>query len=161
MRQPKALILQAGANNTVKRESMKKPVIMNPVVAVVIVVLAGGCQVGAPSDEELINWTMTDWKAALTARDLDRLMATYSENYVSARASGKDSVRERMTRIFDRGWMDNVKVNLENAKTTIDGDKAEFGPVKFNSDEGMFTRQFTLQKEYEAWLLVGSNGQEQ
>ena len=140
---------------------MKKPVIMSPGVAVVIVVLAGGCQVGAPSDEELINWTMTDWKAALKARDLDRLMATYSENYVSARASGKDSVRQRMTRIFDRGWMDNVKVNLENAKTTIDRDKAEFGPVKFNSDKGMFTRQFTLQKEYEAWLLIGSEKQEQ
>ncbi len=135
---------------------MKKPVIMNPVVAVVIVVLAGGCQVGAPSDEELINWTMTDWKAALKARDLDRLMATYSENYVSARASGKDSVRERMTRIFDRGWMDNVKVTLENAKTTIDGDKAEFGPVKFSSDEGMFTREYTLQKESGAWFLAGS-----
>jgi len=66
-----------------------------------------------------------------------------------------------MTRIFDQGWMDNVKVNLEGAEITIDGDKAEFGPVEFSSNEGMFTRQFTLQKEYEDWLLIGSNAQEQ
>ncbi len=141
---------------------MKKPVIMNPVAAVLIVVLAGSCQVGGPSDKDLINWTMTDWKAALKARDLDRLMATYSENYVSVRASGKDSVRERMTRIFDRGWMDNVKINLENAKTTIDRDKAQFGPVEFISDEDMFTYEYTLlQKEYGAWFIVGSKRQEQ
>ena len=140
---------------------MKESVIINLGVAVLIATLANGCQSAMPSDEELIKGTMTNWKATLTARDLDRLMATYSDNYASARASGKDAVRQRMTRIFDQGWMDNVKVNLKGAEITIDGDKAEFGPVKFNSDEGMFTRQFTLQKEYEAWLLVGSNGQEQ
>jgi len=140
---------------------MKKSVIMSSVVAVLIVVLAGGCQVGGPSDEELIDWTMTDWKAALKAQDLDRLIETYSENYTSARASGKDSVRERMTGIFDRGYMDNVKVNLENAKITIDRDKAEFGPVEFISDEDMFTHEYTLQKEYGAWFIVGSKRQEQ
>ena len=139
---------------------MKESVIMNLGVAVLIVALAGGCQTGGPSDEELINWTMTDWKAALTARDLDKLMATYSENYVSTRADSKDSVRERMTSIFDRGWMDNVKVNLENAKITIDRDKAEFGPVEFISDEDMFTHEYTLQKEYGAWFIIGSERQE-
>lgn len=139
---------------------MKKPVIINLGVAILVVVLAGGCQSSGLTDEKLINTTMTDWKAALTAQDLDRLMATYSDNYVSDKASGKDSVRERMTRIFEQGWMDNVNVNLEGAAITIDGDKAEFGPVKFTSDEGLFTRQFTLQKEYGTWLLVGSKGQE-
>jgi len=139
---------------------MKKPVIINPVVAVLIVVLAGSCQVGGPSNEELINWTMTDWKAALKARDLDRLMATYSENYVSARASSKDLVRERMAGIFDRGWMDNVKVNLENAKIKIKGDKAQFGSVEFISDEGKLSYEYILQKEYGAWFIVGSERQE-
>jgi len=139
---------------------MKKPVIINLGVAILIVVLAGGCQSSGLTDEKLINTTMTDWKAALTDQDLDRLMATYSDNYVSDRASGKDSVQERMTRIFEQGWMDNVNVNLEGAAITIDGDKAEFGPVEFTSDEGLFKRQFTLQKESGTWLLVGSKGQE-
>jgi hypothetical protein len=140
---------------------MKETVIINVGAAVLILVLAGGCQIGGLSDEELISWTMTDWKAALTAQDLDRLMAAYSENYVSNRADSKDAARERMTRIFERGWMDNVKVNLENAKITIDGDKAKFGPVEFISDEDMFTYEYTLQKEYGAWFIVSSKGQEQ
>ena len=140
---------------------MKESVIINLGVAVLIATLANGCQSAMPSDEELIKGTMTNWKATLTARDLDRLMATYSDNYASARASGKDAVRQRMTRIFDQGWMDNVKVNLENAKTTIDRDKAEFGPVEFISDEGTFTSEYTLQKKYGAWFIVGSKRQEQ
>ena len=138
---------------------MKKPDIIKLGVAILIVALACGCQSSGLTDEKLINTTMTDWKAALTAQDLDKLMATYSDNYASDRASGKDSVRERMTRIFEQGWMNNVNVNIEGAAITIDGDKAEFGPVEFTSDEGLFTRQFTLQKEYGTWLLIGSKKQ--
>lgn len=138
---------------------MKKPVIIKLGLAILIVALACGCQSSGLTDEKLINTTMTDWKTALTAQDLDKLMATYSDNYASDRASGKDAVRERMTKIFEQGWMDNVKVNLEGAAITIDGDKAEFGPVKFTSDEGMFTRQFTLQKESGTWLLIDSRTQ--
>jgi len=138
---------------------VKKPVIIKLGLAILIVALACGCQSSGLTDEKLINTTMTDWKTALTAQDLDKLMATYSDNYASDRASGKDAVRERMTKIFEQGWMDNVKVNLEGAAITIDGDKAEFGPVKFTSDEGMFTRQFTLQKESGTWLLIDSRTQ--
>jgi len=66
-----------------------------------------------------------------------------------------------MAGIFDRGWMDNVKVNLENAKIKIKGDKAQFGPVEFISDEGKFSYEYILQKEYGAWFIVGSKRQEQ
>lgn len=140
---------------------MKKAVIMKLGVAVFIMVLASGCRSGRLCDKELINTTMTDWKAALIARDLDKAVATYSENYTSARGSGKDSVRKRITRIFDQDYLDNVKVNLEDAETTIDEDKAEFGPVEFNSDMGMFTREYTLQKEDGAWLIIGMKRQQQ
>lgn len=140
---------------------MKKAVIIKLSVAVFIMVLAGGCQSGSLCDEELINTTMTDWKAALIARDLDKAVATYSENYTSTRGSGKDSVRERITKIFDQGYLDNVKVNLEDAETTIDEDKAEFGPVEFSSDRDVFTREYTLQKEDGAWLIIGSKKQQE
>lgn len=140
---------------------MKKAVIMKLGVAVFIVVLVAGCRSGRLYNKELINTTMTNWKAALIARDLDKAVATYSENYTSTRGSGKDSVRERITRIFDQGYLDNVKVNLEDAETTIDEDKAEFGPVEFNSDRGMFTREYTLQKEDGAWLIIGSKRQQE
>jgi len=141
---------------------MKRPVITNLSVAVLAAVLVCGCQSsGGPSDEKLINTTMTDLKAAMAARDLDKIMATYSENYVSVRGSGKDSMLKIMKRAIERGFMDNVKVNLEKAVTTIEQDKAEFGPVEFVSERGTFAVGYTLQKEDGAWLIVTTKRQEQ
>ena len=140
---------------------MKKSVIMKLGVGVLIVVLTAGCQIGGPSDEELVSTTVADWKAALTARDLDKLMAAYSENYVSTRGSDKESVRQFMGRAFERDFMDNVNISLENAKTTIEDDKARFSPVEFISDRGTMAIEFTLQKEDGTWLITTSKRQEQ
>jgi len=139
---------------------MKKSVIMNLGMAALIMVLAGGCQLGGPSDKELINTTMTDWKAAHAAKDLDRLMATLSENYVSMRGDGKDSMREFLSRAFEGGFMDSVEIKIENAQITIEGDKATFGPVEFIGDRGTFAFKHILQKENGNWLIVGAEMQE-
>lgn len=140
---------------------MKKSVIMNIGVAALIVVLAGGCQLGGPSDEELINTTVAEWKAANVAKDLDRLMATLSENYVSMRGGDKDSMREFLSRAFEEGFMDSVEIKIEDAEITIEGDKATFGPVKFVGDRGTFAFKHVLQKEDGKWLIVGAEMQEQ
>ena len=147
---------------------MNKSVIMMLGLGVVAAILVGGCRTAGrgPSDEELIGTTMADWKAALTAKDLDKVMVVYSENYVSRRRSdsnevGKDGVRQFMKSAFERGWMDGSKINLEEAETTIEGDKATFGPVKFTSDRGTFAISYTLQKEDGAWLIAGSKRPEQ
>lgn len=142
---------------------MKRSVITTLGVAVLAAALVCGCQTlgRGPSNEELVNTTMADWKAALTAKDLDKIMAAYSENYASERGTDKNSVREFMARVFDEGWMDNIKVNMESAGTTIEGDKAQFGPVEFISDRGTMKIDYTLQKEDGAWRIVGSKRQEQ
>lgn len=144
-----------------KGKSMKKSVIMNLGMAALIAVLAGGCQIGGPSDEELINTTIADWKAAHTAKDLDGLMATLSEDYVSMEGGGKDSMREFISRAFEGGFMDNVEIKIEDAEITMEGDKAMFGPVKFVGDRGTFAFNHILQKEDGKWLIVGAEMQEQ
>ena len=142
---------------------MKKSVIMNSGMAALAIVMFCGCQIPGPrpSNKSLIKATMANWKAALLARDLDKLMSVYSDNYVSTRGDGKDSVREFMTGVFEKGWLDNIKVNIEGAKTAIKGSKATFAPVEFVSDRGTRTMEFTLQKEKGTWLIVGSKRQEQ
>jgi len=104
---------------------------------------------------------MAEWKAAIVAKDIDKLMATFSENYVSSRGSGKDAMRERMSGAIERGFLDSVEVNIENPQITIEGDKATFGPVEFVADRGTMTLEYSLQKENGAWLIVGSKRHEQ
>ena len=142
---------------------MKRSVILNLSLFVLAAVMVSGCQTlgGGPSDEQLVNTTMAEWKAAMVAQDIDKLMAAYSEKYVSSRRSGKDSTRERMTRAFEQSFMDNVEVKIEDVQITIEGDKATFGPVEFVSDRGTLALEYTLQKENGAWLIVGSKRLEQ
>jgi len=141
---------------------MKKSVILNLSLTVFAVALCGCQTLGVgPSDEELVSTKMAEWKAAMVAKDLDKLMATFSENYLSSRGSGKDAMRERMAGAIERGFLDSAEVNIEDAQITIEGDKATLSPVEFTSDRGTMALEYTLQKENGAWLIVSSKRQEQ
>ena len=142
---------------------MKKLVILSLSLVVLAALLVCGCQIlgVGPSDEELVSATMADWKATLIAHDLDKLMETYSEDYVSTQGGGKDSVHEFIAGAIEQGYLDNVKVNLEDAQIMIEGDKANIGPVELTSDAGTYVLEYTLQKEEGIWLIVGSTSLEQ
>ena len=75
---------------------MNRSIITKLAMGILMVLLVCGCQIigGGPSDEELISATINDWKAAHDTQDIDKIMATFSENYVSMRGDGKDSMRE-------------------------------------------------------------------
>lgn len=140
---------------------MKKSIILSLSLLIFAVVFCG-CQTPAegPTDKQLINTAMTEWKAALEARDLDRLMALFSDNYVSSSGDGKVAMRERTAGAIERGSLDNIKVKIENAKITLVGDQATFGPVELTSDRGTLTIEYTLHREDVKWLIVGSKRQE-
>jgi len=140
---------------------MKKSVIPSLVFLVFAAVFCS-CQtvVEGPSDEELINTVMTEWKAAFEAKDLDRLMVLFSENYLSSSGSSKIAMRERMAGAIERGSLDNVKINIRDAKLTLVGDKATFGPVEITIDSEMLALEYTLQKENDKWLIVSSKRRE-
>jgi ketosteroid isomerase-like protein len=140
---------------------MEKTVIMNLSVVALVVVTLCGCQIlgMGPSDEDLINTTMADWSAALIAHDMDKLMETYSESYTNSQGGDKASVREFISGVIDQGYLDNTKVNLEDAEIKIEGEKADIGPVEVISDSGTYVLDYTLQKEDKAWLIVGSEMQ--
>ena len=137
---------------------MNKSIILTLAVAAGAV-LVGGCHSG-PSNKKLIGTTMADWRAAVVAKDLDKVMVAYSEGYTSERGDGKARVREFMKTVFERGWMDNAKIDLEQAETVVNGDQATFGPVKFTSERGNFAIGYVLKKEDRIWRIVGSKREE-
>ena len=140
---------------------MKKSIILSLSLLIFAVVFCG-CQTPAegPTDKQLINTAMTEWKAALEARDLDRLMALFSDNYVSSSGDGKVAMRERMAGAIERGSLDNIKVKIENAQLTLLGEQATFGPVELTSERGTLTIEYTLHREDVKWLIIGSKRQE-
>ena len=129
-------------------------------LVVVALLLVFGCQVPAGkalSDEELIRAAMAEWKAAREAKDLNRIMAAFSEKYVSADGTtNKDSMRDLFAHAIRTHRLDGVEANIENAEITIEGGKAMFGPIKLIGSSGStVTFKYILQKEDGKWLIVG------
>jgi ketosteroid isomerase-like protein len=145
----------------IRRENMKKSVILN-LGFLVFTAAFCGCQtlVEGPSDEQLINTVMAEWKAALEAKDLGRLMVLFSEDYVSSSGSGKVAMRERMAGAVERGFLDNIEIKIQNAKLSLVGETATFGPVEITSDRGTLAIEYTLQKQDGMWLIISSKRQE-
>lgn len=140
---------------------MKKSVILS--LGFLLFTLAFcGCQTpgGNASDKQLINKVMTEWKAAFEAKDLDRLMMLFSEEYISSTGSSKLAMRERMAGAIERGSLNNVQINIQNARMNILGNRATFGPVEVTRDGGVLTIEYTLLKEEDKWFILGSKRKE-
>jgi len=146
-----------------RRKKMSKSIITKLSVITLMALLVTGClgSLKGKSDEKLIDETMTEWEAAHQAKDLDRIMATFSEDYVSWQGGGKEDLREFIARGIDEGIMDNVEVKTENAVISIEGNNAKFGPVEFTSERGTFALDYKLQKENGKWLIITAKRPEQ
>jgi ketosteroid isomerase-like protein len=136
---------------------MKKPIILN-LSFLFFAATFCGCQtpVEALSDEQLIDKTMVEWEAAFEAGDLNRLIALFSEDYVSSSGSSKLAMRERMAGAIQRGALEDAKVGISGAELTIIGNTASYGPVKITTDKGTLALEYTLRKENGKWLIVSS-----
>jgi len=140
---------------------MKKSVILSFVFLVFAAAFCG-CQtpVEGPSDKQLINTLMTEWKAAFEAKDLDRLMMLFSENYISSNGSSKVAMRVSMEGAIERGSLDNIEIKIQDAQLTLVGKTASFGPVEIKSDRGTLSIEYTLEKENDIWLITSSKRKE-
>jgi ketosteroid isomerase-like protein len=140
---------------------MKKNGVVSFVVVALMVVLIGGCRTTArgPSDEEMINNTLTEWQGAVTAKNLDAMMAVYSDAYKGSRGEDKAGVRTFMEQAMQMGYLDGAQVNLEGATTTIEEGKATVAPVSMSTAMGTVTLTIHLAKEEGGWKIVNSEMQ--
>lgn len=135
---------------------MKRPIKSIACLACLALVLVCGCQIvgKGPSDEELIRNTLSDWAAAIKAQDIDKVMATYSEEFESSETPDKETHRDLIAGYIDAGYMDESEMDLESAEVTIEDGKASVTGVGFTTVMGDFGLDFALQKEGGAWLII-------
>lgn len=124
---------------------------------VLTVALAAGCaSVGkGPSDDELIKGALGTWKTALVAKNVDQLMTVYSDSYKDAEGRGKSDMKTFVSDAISQGYLDEVKVDVENSTVTLDGAKATTAPVTISSAAGSMSLSMAWAKEANAWKIVG------
>ncbi|MHC4757387.1 MAG: Cif family virulence factor [Planctomycetota bacterium] len=137
---------------------MKKAVFLT--LTLLLCTLICGCQTG-PSDEELIKTTMNSWKLAIVDKDVDAIMANYSEDFSSESGESRGETQLMFQYLISAGMLDNIDINFDIAQLTITDDTAEFTPVEILWDMGEMTLDFTLKKEEEnTWRIIESDEQQ-
>ena len=126
-------------------------------VTIVYVVSICGCaslQRG-PSDEELIQQTLAQWKAGMESHDVDVIMATVSEEFVSDEGGSKADFREYLNRLIDDGTLSGAQVDIESAMIAIEDDMASVENIGLSGDRGSVVLDMDLKKEEDgAWRIV-------
>lgn len=136
---------------------MKNTTVLITSALFILVIMSGGCAtLGGKSDEEMVMDVATEWKEAIVAQDIERIVACYSEDYEGGRGEDKAGMREFMENAIDGGMLDQMEISIEEVQVTVDGETASASNIELSWSEGGITLNFTLAKEGKAWLLTGS-----
>ena len=136
---------------------MKTKFAWTVVTCILAVALASGCATAGkgPSDEELIKGALAEWKAAIVAKNVDQLMAVYSESYKDAEGRSKADMKTFVSDAISQGYLDGIKAEVETATLTIDGAKATASPVSLAGVAGNMSLSLAWAKEEGAWKIIG------
>jgi len=108
------------------------------------------------SDDELIRETLATWKSGLESHDLDVLMSTISEDFVSDEGGGKADFREYVAGLFDDGTLSGAKMDIDSARVTIEEEMATVENAGLSGDRGSVLLDMDLKKEDDGvWRIVG------
>ena len=133
---------------------------MSLTVVLFAVIICGCASLGkGPSDEDLIAGTLADWKAAVEAQDIDKMMAVYSEDFEGEGGAGKPEAREFIEGAKEQGYLDDAEVYLEDAETVIEADTATVAPIGLEGAFGSVDLELYLTKEADGVWRVTESGQ--
>jgi hypothetical protein len=140
---------------------MRRSKLVVSCVGIVALALVLGCESApkGPSDEELIANQITAWQEAITAKDMDALMALYSENYTGSRGEDKAGMRSFLDQASAMGYLDGMEVDASGAETVIEEGTATVGPVVLSGAMGAMNMKLEFAKEEDGWLIVSGEQQ--
>jgi hypothetical protein len=140
------------------------------VVAAVIVAMVGcasttGGGGGAkapkgPTDQEMIQQMMIEVLAALTAKDVDKMVSYYADDFTSDNGD-KAATVAFLNGAKEQGFLDGVVVKTEGMQIDVaeTGDTATVGPVNLEGAFGALGLNFGLVKRDGKWLVKSQSTQ--
>jgi hypothetical protein len=120
---------------------------------------AGGGGGGAaapkpPTDEEMIQAMMIDVMAALTAKDVEKMVSYYADDFTSDNGD-KAATVAFLNGAKEQGFLDGIVVKTDAMQINVEGEKAKVGPVNLEGAFGALGLNFDLAKREGKWLVVG------
>ena len=130
--------------------------------AAAILLLAGCASTGGgggpsapppPSDEEVIEGMVAAAMEALAAKDIDGLVAAYSDDFSSDNGDKADT-EAFLQGASDQGFLDGLEIDQSGVEINVDGDTATAGPVALEGAFGAMDLSFDLVKRDGKWWVI-------
>jgi hypothetical protein len=111
-----------------------------------------------PTDEEMIQQMMIDVMAALTAKDVDKMVSYYADDFTSDNGD-KAATVAFLNGAKDQGFLDGIVVKTDAMTIAVEGETAKVGPVNLEGAFGALGLNFGLAKRDGKWLVVSQSTQ--
>ena len=136
---------------------MKKTVLLGVMALALTAAFVTGCATGgkALTDEELVRLQLDQWSQGLIEHDMDKFLATISENFSARQAPDKATLAGFIEQAIEAGYIEEAEVSLEDAQFTIENDVCGVYPVDLMSVAGSVSVELTFTKEDDKWLVTG------
>lgn len=128
--------------------------------ALLCAVCAAGCAtMKGPTDEEMIQTTLSTVKTALEGKDVKLLMTTFTKDYADPRVGDRATIEKILSENINSSYTENGKVTMEDMKLTFSDDKksVKVYPIDLSSVMGAVSVEIVLAKTEEGWLISGVN----
>jgi hypothetical protein len=114
----------------------------------------------APTDQEMIQQMMIEVMAALTAKDVDKMVSYYADDFTSDNGD-KAATVAFLNGAKDQGFLDGVVVKTDAMKIDVaeGGETATVGPVNLEGAFGALGLNFGLVKRAGKWLVKSQSTQ--
>ena len=131
------------------------------VLALTVIAALAGCAStggggGGPSDEEVIQGMLDDVLTALQSKDIDTMVAAYSDDFTSDNG-GKDDTIAFLQGAADQGFLDGLEIDTSAVAIEVDGESATVGPVNLEGAFGALTLSFDLEKRDGQWWITSQS----
>jgi ketosteroid isomerase-like protein len=114
-------------------------------------------QTSSDDDRSAIADVIRRWAETSAAKDIDRHMELFSEDYHSDILPTKEEMRAYWSMAMEHGLTDEMKIRFDPAEIRIDGDIARTGKVRLKSTTGGYTQTLILKKEGDGvWRIIDS-----
>lgn len=108
-------------------------------------------------DRAAIAAVIDVWAEASAAKNIDRYMRCFSEDYHSDILPTKAKMREYWSLAMEHGLTDELNVSFDPAEIRIDGATARTGKVRLESRTGSYTQMLVFSKEEDGiWRIIDS-----
>ncbi len=115
-----------------------------------------GCQTAKKvTPEEAVTAQVNKFAEAMKAKNVDGIMAIFSEKFEHYEWGDKAGAREFLQQAIDVGYLEGVEIDLSKMQVKVEGSTATAYPIDVRASFGATTVEMVFTKENGNWLVTG------